>query len=117
MNELLQIEETQLLKIKNILRRLGVYRNYKGYSRLVYAVYLVCENESRLQAVVKEIYMPVAEKHHCSWFAVERCLRETIFRIWATNYNELCIVADSKLIKPPIPSELLDILAMHIATI
>ena len=117
MNEFSNYEESKLLQIAVILRRLGIYRNYKGYNRLGYAVYLVSENGSRLEAVVKEVYMPVAEKYHCSWRAVERCVRQTIYKIWISNYEELCKVADNKLKRPPTPAELLDIFAVYMTTI
>ncbi len=103
-------------RISIIVRRLGLYRNYKCYRRLIYAIYLVLENESRLEAVVKEVYMPVAEKYRCSWCAVERCFRESINRIWIDNYDKLCELADTQLVKPPTPAELLDILAVYMTT-
>ena len=109
-------ESTALSQISIIVRQLGVYRNYKGYKRLIYAIYLVLENESRLEAVVKEVYMPVAEKYRCSWCAVERCLRESINRIWITNYEKLCELSNTQLKRPPTPAELLDIIAVHITT-
>lgn len=114
MSEAAQFESAVFMQISIVLRQLGIYRNYKGYNRLAYAIYLVIENESRLEAVVKEVYMPVAEKYHCTWGAVERCLRGIIYRIWITNYDKLCEVADDRLKKPPTPAELLDIFAMHL---
>ncbi len=114
MYEASQIEDKLLTEISAVLRHLGVYRNYKGYSRLLYAVYLVSKDAKRLEAVVKEVYMPVAEKHNCSWSSVERCLRETIFRIWVTNYDELCEIAKIKLTKPPTPAKLLDIISSYL---
>ena len=107
--------EKQNNRITVVLRQLGIYRNYKGYSRLKYAIVLVCENESRLEAVVKEVYMPVAEKYHCTWGAVERCFREIIYRVWGTNYNELCEIAEVRLKRPPTPAELLDIITSYLA--
>lgn len=115
MNEIAEEEKQQINRITVVLRQLGIYRNYKGYSRLKYAIFLVSENESRLEAVVKEVYMPVAEKYHCTWGAVERCLRETVYRVWGTSYNELCEIAYVKLKRPPTPAELLDILATYLA--
>lgn len=111
------MSEQQIHRITVILRQLGIYRNHKGYNRLKYAIYLVSKNESRLEAVVKEVYMPVAERYHCTWGAVERCLRETIYRVWGTNYNVLCEIAAVKLNKPPTPAELLDIITSYLATI
>ncbi|MBR5286021.1 MAG: sporulation initiation factor Spo0A C-terminal domain-containing protein [Clostridia bacterium] len=117
MIEFSNYEEAKLLQIAIMLRRLGLYRNYKGYNRLAYAVYLVTENSSRLEAVVKEVYMPVAEKYHCSWGAVERCLRHIILKTWTFNYDELCELADTKLKKPPTPAELLDIFAVYLSAV
>ena len=68
-------EETKLSEISVVLRKLGVYRTHKGYNRLAYAVYLVSENGSRLEAVVKEVYMPVAEKYRCTWSADRKSTR------------------------------------------
>lgn len=114
MSSIASIDESKAFsQISIIVRQLGLYRNYKGYKRLIYAIYLVLENENRLEAVVKEVYMPVAEKYHCSWRAVERCLRESINRIWITNYDKLCEVANSQLTKTPTPAEMLDILAVY----
>lgn len=118
MNNVSQEEkQQQIYRITVVLRQLGVYRNYKGYNRLMYALYLVSENESRLEAVVKEVYMPVAEKCHCTWGAVERCLRETIYRVWIANYNELCEISAVKLSRPPTPAELLDIISSYLSNI
>lgn len=116
MKRSMENEKDLLGKISIVLRQLGLFRNYKGYNRLIYAVYLVLENESRLEAVVKEVYMPVAEKYRCSWCAVERCLRESINRIWITNYEKLCELSNTQLKRPPTPAELLDIIAVHITT-
>ena len=116
MKRSMENEKDLLGKISIVLRQLGLFRNYKGYNRLIYAVYLVLENESRLEAVVKEVYMPVAEKYRCSWCAVERCLRESINRIWITNYEKLCELSNAQLKRPPTPAELLDIIAVHITT-
>ncbi len=116
MRDTVAIDEAAFTRISIVVRQLGLYRNYKGYKRLIYATYLVIENEHRLEAVIKEVYMPVAEKYHCSWGAVERCLRESINRIWITNYDKLCEFANVKLLKPPTPAELLDILAVRMGS-
>ena len=107
-------EALSLAKISIAVRKLGLYRNCKANKRLIYAIFLVVENESRLEAVIKEVYMPVAEKYGCSWGAVERCVRESINRIWISNHAELCELANAQLTKPPTPAELLDILAIYI---
>lgn len=107
-------EDKSLSEIALVLRRFGLYRHYKGSPRLAYAVYLVLENECRLEAVIKEVYMPVAEKFDCSWSAVERSLRVAVSRAWIKNYDELCEIAGTKLKLPPTPAELLDIFALYV---
>lgn len=106
-------EYDTLLSISLSLKKAGLHCRYKGYNRLVYAVYLVLENESRLEAVVKEVYMPVAERFHCSWAAVERSLRIAGDRLWV-NSNELFEITGIKLRYPPTPADLLDIFATYI---
>lgn len=107
-------ESDALLNISAMLNKLGLHRRYKGYHRLAYAVYLVLENENRLEAVVKEVYMPVAEKFHCSWGAVERSLRVAGDHLWIDNHDALCEITGIKLRHPPTPADLLDIFATYI---
>ena len=41
MNDYTDYEAETMVHITTLLRRLGMYRNYKGYNCLAYAVYLV----------------------------------------------------------------------------
>lgn len=110
-------EMTFAVSIKEIerhLRCLGIARHYKGFSRFAYAVYLVIENESRLEAVVKEIYMPVAEFFGCSWAAVERSLRSVCACVWGERCNRIYEETGIKFRRYPIPSELLDIVSVYV---
>lgn len=106
-------ERDTLLNISLSLKKAGLHCRYKGYNRLVYAVYLVLENESRLEAVVKEVYMPVAERFHCSWGAVERSLRIVGNCLWVNN-DKLYEITGIKLTCPPTPADLLDVFATYI---
>lgn len=106
-------EHEALLNISLALKKAGIHCRYKGYDRLVYAIYLVLENESRLEAVVKEVYMPVAERFNCSWGAVLHSLRIVGDRLWVNNY-ELYEITGFKLRHPPSPADLLDIFATYI---
>ncbi len=107
-------ETDVMLNISIALKKVGLYRRYKGYHRLIYAVYLVLENEGRLDAVVKEVYIPVAQKLHCSWGAVERSLRVAGDRLWVNNQEALYEVTGIKLRSSPTPAELIDIFATYI---
>lgn len=46
--------------IQDTLRLFGITRCYKGFKRTAYAIYLAVQDESRLEAVTKEIYMETA---------------------------------------------------------
>ncbi len=105
---------TAFTEITGVLSNFGLCRRYKGFSRLVYAIYLVLENERRLEAVVKEVYMPVAEQFDCSWCAVERSFRDAVTHIWISDYETLCRVSGTKLKSPPTPADMLDIIARYI---
>lgn len=46
--------------INDLLRPMGITRNMSAYSILQQCLELICEQEDRLQAVEKDVYMP-----HC----------------------------------------------------
>ena len=76
-------------RINSILRELAIGKNYKGHRESAYAIQLLLE-EDRLCAVVKEIYIPVAEYFHVEWNAVEREIcAPPIFRVWRMRRQRL----------------------------
>ncbi len=101
-------------EIERYLRHLGIARHLKGFSRFAYAIYLVIQNESRLEAVVKEVYMPVAEFFGCSWTAVERSVRTVCAYVWSDRCDRIIEETSVKFQHCPIPSELLDVVSMYI---
>ncbi len=101
-------------EIEMRLRHLGVTCRHKGFRRLRSAIEIVLEDERHLEAVVKEIYMPVGEKLGCSWKAVERSLRTICAGICFNYGDEIYAVTGIKLKRPPTPAELLDICAVYI---
>lgn len=102
------------LKISLTLKKVGIRRHYKGYPRMAYAIYLVMEDESRLEAMMKEVYMPVAEKYTCSWESVERSMRSLRDMIWKNYREQLCAMTGFELTEPPQESYLLEIFATYI---
>ena len=46
--------------IQDTLRLFGITRCYKGFQHTAYAIQLAVEDEDRLEAVTKEIYMETA---------------------------------------------------------
>ena len=50
-------------QVDGVLRPLGITRNMRAYHTLSEALRLICEQEDRLEAVQKEIYEPLADRH------------------------------------------------------
>lgn len=71
--------------ILDILRQLGIGRNYCGFRAAVMAIELALEDEDRLLCVKRDIYGAIAERTGVSVTAVERNLRTVIRRAWQVN--------------------------------
>lgn len=106
------MQEKQIIAM---LRSLGITRSYLGYRRIVLAVHLALENQDRLEAVIKEIYQPVAAACGCSWTAVERTLRTISQRAWQVNPRLLTQMAGYPLDRAPSAARFLEILTVHAA--
>lgn len=101
-------------EIQEILRALGIGRNYRGYQRTAIAIALALEDESRLTAVTKEIYCSTAEHTGCQWTAVERNIRTVIQRAWKINPQQLVHMAGYPMTIPPTASEFIEIVTNYI---
>ena len=49
-------------QVNDLLRPMGITRNVSAYSILQQCLELICEKEDRLQAVEKDVYMPIADR-------------------------------------------------------
>ena len=100
--------------IQDTLRLFGITHCYKGYNHMVYAVQLVMEDESRLEAVTKELYMETAEHFGCKWYSVvsATCARSLTGR----EDKQPAPVRDCRynLDHSPTVSEFIEIMATHI---
>ena len=72
-------------QVDGVLRPLGITRNMRAYHTLSEALRLICEQEDRLEAVQKEIYEPLADRHCCDWTAIQSMIRRAAQTSWATN--------------------------------
>lgn len=68
---------------------MGITRASKS-SRILYeCIALIFEQEDRLEAVQKEVYMPIAEQRHCKWLAkwlaIQSAVRRAAEKAWTTN--------------------------------
>ena len=100
--------------IQDTLRLFGITRCYKGFLHTAYAIYLAVQDESRLEAVTKEIYMEAAFHFNCTWTAVERNIRTAVARAWKINRPLLAEMAGYPLACIPTASEFIEILASYI---
>ena len=96
-----------MMSIQETLRLFGITRCYKGFLHTAYAIQLAVENENRLEAVTKEIYMETAFHFNCTWTAVERNIRTAVARAWKINHALLCDMAGYPLTCAPPPLNLL----------
>lgn len=100
--------------IQDLLRLFGITRCYKGFRHTAYAIFLAVQDESRLEAVTKEIYMETASHFGCNWTAVERNIRTAAARAWKVNRHLLLEMAGYPLTCTPVASEFIEILASYI---
>ena len=100
--------------VKDILRSLGITRCYKGFKHTEYAIYLAIQDESRLEAVTKEIYMETADHFECNWTAVERNIRTAVSRAWSVNPDLLCQIASYPLKAEHSASQFIEMVSSYI---
>ena len=102
------------MEIEDVFRRLGINKNYKGCRRTSLLLELALENDCRLEAVTKELYMEAAEQLHCHWKALEHSLRTVIKRAWITNPEFIQEMAGYPMDDYPANSEFLSITVGYI---
>ena len=70
---------------QNLLYRLGLTANYRGFFYISYAIALCIEKEERLLLVTKWLYPEVAKRYGTNWKAVERGIRTGSGVMWSEN--------------------------------
>lgn len=93
--------EEQLCQAYDLLRRLGIAANYKGYSYAAYALALCAERPDLLLLVTKNLYPEVARRYGTTWQAAERNIRTVIAVAWARNPALLDRMAGGALTERP----------------
>lgn len=100
------------MTISEILLRLGVTANYKGYFYLISAVELCLEDQERLHLVTKCVYPAVAKQYRTNWRAVERDIRKAVEIVWAGSRAALEYLARRPLEQKPGNAQFLAILTI-----
>lgn len=100
--------------IQKTLRPFGITRCYKGLQHAIYAINLAVNDESRMEAVTKEIYMETASHFGCKWTAVERNIRTVVAKAWQVNPELMCQMAGYPMNCTPKASEFIEIISSYI---
>ena len=74
-----------LVQLDKVLRPLGITHNLRSHYILCKCIERIFEQEDRLNAVQKEIYMPIAEEHHNNWSAIQSAVRRAAQTAWQTD--------------------------------
>ena len=69
-------------QLQDMLIRLGVKANLKGYQYLVTAVNLCLEDKEEMEGITKRLYPSVARKHKAGAEQVEHAIRHAIQTAW-----------------------------------
>ncbi len=103
------------MTISELLARLGVTANYKGFFYIAASVELCLEDHECLHLVTKCVYPAVAKRYGTNWKAVERDIRKAVELIWTHNRDALERLARSSLPRKPGNAQFLAILTLAAA--
>ena len=107
-------ESPSLVKIYDVLYRLGISANYIGFFYVSYAVWLSYRQPDRLLLVTKWLYPEVAKHYDTNWKAVERDIRTVVDAVWRNNPWLLAELAGYPLSEKPRPAQFLAMLVQAI---
>lgn len=97
-------------ELRQLLKKLGVSKSYRGQWTTARAVKLVRSDEERLFCVVDRLYKVIGAEQGKSWSAIEGQIRTAAKTAWRTNSQSLANMAGYPLTKPPTPLEFIAIL-------
>lgn len=102
------------LEIERLLYKARVFHSYRGYAFFEQAVILACEDPERLLYVCKELYAPIAIKHHTTVSIVEKDLR-TVRDVFMRNGGKKVLheMGFEYCSEHPYPRELIEIFASY----
>lgn len=99
-----------MAKIDELLCRIGVTTNYRGFFYTAYAVALCVDQPERLLLVTKRLYPEAAKRYRTNWKAVERNIRTVRDIIWREKRSLLEEPAHKRLTQKSSNAQLLAIL-------
>lgn len=99
-----------VMAAQELLLRLGVPSNTKGFRQAAWAVGLCAAQQERLALVTKWLYPDVARRYGTNWRAVERNIRSASAIAWERNRPMLEALAQRPIARRPRSSEFLSLL-------
>lgn len=97
-----------------LLHRLGVTANYRGFFYTAYAVALAKKQPDRLLLVTKWLYPDIARQYKTTWQCIERNIRTVISLAWQRNRTQLEELAGYSLEEKPSVGQFIAILAYRL---
>lgn len=101
-------------QIEEVLRPFGITRKYVGCHQLALAVQIIQQEPDSLEAIGKQIYIPIAASCHCEWKTIERNMRTLAMRAWMVNPTYLQQLAGYPLHSSPTAAEFMEIISNYI---
>jgi two-component system response regulator (stage 0 sporulation protein A) len=82
-------EEEIEVWVSDIIKKIGIRPNSTGYYFICEAAILMCSDDYRYEPITKVIYPKLASKFNTNSEAVERAIRNTIYKVWDGERNIL----------------------------
>lgn len=76
-------------EIQELLLKIGITPNLRGFNYIVDAVLLIASDKSKYWYVTKELYPKIAEMYNSTPTRIERCIRHAITKSIDHDYGEM----------------------------
>lgn len=104
-----------MTKTEQLIREAKFSKRYQGYQYLLECIELVLEDDSRLCALSKQVYQPIARQYHVSYRCIERDIRTARDYAWLKGgKGVLEEISGGKFFEIPSVGELIEILAVYL---
>ncbi len=107
-------KRVSLSEVRELMERLGITPNYKGFYYATYAVGLAAEKPERLLLVTKWLYPEVARHYETTVNAVERDIRTIVGIIWSENRKVLEEIFRCRITSKPTVSQFLAMITSYL---
>ena len=114
LNEVRKEGHKRMKKVYDIISKLGVASNYKGYFFVADAIWLAMNSQHKPIRITKDIYPYLAKKNKTTAPNVERDIRTAINVCWAMKRKEMVEIAGYPLAYKPTNSEFIDMVAYYL---